>query len=87
MKKRHLYLIALVCLLLPVCISSVFSKQSTELKIDPLRLVSLKECRNIANSLGKELYPGWDFQKTPILFYRPMVPIKVRFKDGVELQR
>ena len=73
MQKRHLSLIALVCFVLLVCISSVFSKQSTELKIDPLLLVSLKECRNIANSLGKELYPGWDFQKTPILFYRPNV--------------
>ena len=56
-----------------VCVSSAFPRQSTELKIDPLLLVSLKECRNIASHLGKELYPGWDFQKTPILFYRPNV--------------
>lgn len=73
MKKRHLCLIPPACFLLLTCISSAFSEQSTELKIDPLLLVSLKECRNIANSLGKELYPGWDFQKTPILFYRPNV--------------
>ena len=36
-------------------------------------LVSLKECRNITNNLGNELFPGWDFQKTPVLFYRPNV--------------
>jgi hypothetical protein len=72
-RKRHLSLIRLVCLLPFICISSAFSEQSTELKIDPMLLVSLKECRNIANSLGRDLYPGWDFQKTPILFYRPNV--------------
>ncbi len=73
MKKRCLSRIPLVGILLLVFISSAFSQQPTELKIDPLLLVSLKECRNIANSLGKELYPGWDFQKTPILFYRPNI--------------
>src|SRR5437763_4551796 len=50
-----------------------FSQRATELRVDPLLLVSLKECRNITKSLGKELFPDWDFQKTPILFYRPNV--------------
>lgn len=49
------------------------SEESMELKIDPLLLVSLKECRNIMKSLGEEIFPGWDFQKTPVLFYRPQV--------------
>ena len=73
MRKRHRSIIPPVCLLLLILVSSAFSEQFTELKIDPLLLVSLKECRNIASSLGKELYPGWDFQKTLILFYRPNV--------------
>ncbi len=73
MKKKHRSLIPLVCFLLLICISTAFSEQFTELRIDPLLLVSLKECRNITSSLGRELYPGWDFQKTPILFYRPNV--------------
>jgi hypothetical protein len=49
------------------------SQASSELRIDPLLLVSLKECRNITNNLGNGLFPGWDFQKTPVLFYRPNV--------------
>ncbi|MEK6565984.1 MAG: hypothetical protein AABZ41_04680, partial [Bacteroidota bacterium] len=49
------------------------SQVSSELRIDPMLLVSLKECRNIANNLGSGLFPGWDFQKTPVLFYRPNV--------------
>jgi hypothetical protein len=50
-----------------------FSQRATELRVDPLLLVSLKECRNITKTLGKELFPGWDFQQTPVLFYRPNV--------------
>ena len=52
---------------------TAFSQQASELKLDPLLLVSLKESRNIAKTLGDELYPGWDFSKTPVLFYRPKV--------------
>jgi hypothetical protein len=51
----------------------VYPQVSSKLRIDPLLLVSLKECRNITNNLGNELFPGWDFQKTPVLFYRPNV--------------
>ena len=43
------------------------------LKIDPLMLVSLKECRNIMAQLDSEIFPGWDFHGTPVLFYRPKV--------------
>ncbi|MBF8247906.1 MAG: hypothetical protein HW374_706 [Bacteroidetes bacterium] len=49
------------------------SQVSSELRIDPLLLVSLKECRNITNNLRNGLFPGWDFRKTPVLFYRPNV--------------
>lgn len=49
------------------------SQPAGDLKIDPLLLVSLKECRSIAKSLGSGLYPGWNFAKTPVLFYRPKV--------------
>ncbi|MBX7170844.1 MAG: hypothetical protein K1X72_07800 [Pyrinomonadaceae bacterium] len=47
--------------------------QNTELKIDPMMLISVKECRNITKSLGGKLYPDWHFEQTPILFYRPGV--------------
>lgn len=45
----------------------------SELKIDPMMFVSLKECRNITKNLGAKLYSGWQFDKTPVLFYRPGV--------------
>lgn len=49
------------------------AQTSSEIKIDPLLLVSLKECRHITRELGNSLFPGWEFQNTPILFYRPGV--------------
>lgn len=49
------------------------AQQPTELKIDPLMFVSLKECRSITKHIGTDLFPGWQFEKTPILFYRPSV--------------
>lgn len=52
---------------------TAIAQSNAELKIDPLLLVSLKECRNITKTLGMELYPGWDFPSTPVLFYRPNV--------------
>lgn len=72
MKKRHQTLVVLSVLILFFAMTA-FAQQTTELKIDPLLLISLKECRNITKSLGNELYPHWDFQKTPVLFYRPNV--------------
>lgn len=51
----------------------VSAQSLSELRIDPLILVTLKECRNIMSNLGKEIFPGWDFQKIPVLFYRPNV--------------
>lgn len=71
MKKECLALFVAICLLLAEI--SVFSESINELKIDPLLLVTLKECRNITQKLGEQLYPGWDFQRTPILFYKPKV--------------
>lgn len=60
-------------LLLAFTAEASYSQSVNELRIDPMMLVSLKECRNITKSLGPQFFPGWDFQKTPILFYRPNV--------------
>ena len=72
MKKMNDALTALTVLILFIA-PKVSSQQPTELRIDPLLLVSYKECRNITKSLSKELYPSWDLQNTPVLFYRPNV--------------
>jgi hypothetical protein len=53
--------------------NAVFSQDTDELRIDPLLLVSLKECQNITKTVGDEFYPGWKFQETPVLFYKPNV--------------
>jgi hypothetical protein len=53
--------------------SDCFAQNDKELRIDPSMMIALKECRHITNSLGDELFPGWDFKKTPVLFYRPNV--------------
>lgn len=50
-----------------------FSQPPTELKVDPLLLVSLKECRNIMKVCGPNIFPEWNFQKTAVLFYKPNV--------------
>jgi len=68
MKNKFLTLILVL-----VCLIATHAQNSAELRIDPLLLVSLKECRNVTNNLGDALFPGWDFQKTPVLFYRPNV--------------
>jgi hypothetical protein len=73
MRKRRLVSILPTCMFLLLCASPAFSKDDSELRIDPLLFVSLKECRNITGTLGNELFPGWDFRKTPVLFYRPNV--------------
>ncbi len=63
----------LTLILVIVYVVDTHAQNSAELRIDPLLLVALKECRNITNNLGNGLFPGWDFQKTPVLFYRPNV--------------
>ncbi len=72
MKRGCSNLAALAVVLLWIT-ALAFSQKETALKIDPLLLVSLNECRNILGRAGKELYPGWDFQKIPVLLYRPKV--------------
>ena len=72
MKKGYFSLSAVAALILLIA-GIAFSQKVTELKIDPLLLVSLNECRSITKSLGKEIYPGWDFEKIPVLLYRPKV--------------
>lgn len=70
MRKSYLSLPALTLLVL-FGTSISFAQSVTELKIDPLLLVSLKECQNVMKSLGDEIFPGWDFANTPVLFYKP----------------
>jgi hypothetical protein len=53
--------------------SFLLAQEKTSLKIDPLMFVALKESRNIAQQLGSSIYPGWQFSKTPVLFYKPKV--------------
>jgi hypothetical protein len=72
MRKSPLAFLGLVAAVFLVA-GAGLSQQVTELRLDPLLLVSLKEARNITRTLGDELFPGWDFQKTPVLFYRPKV--------------
>lgn len=71
--KRNQVFALMACLALVLTGSTAAAQSTAELKIDPMLLVRLKECRNITKILGKELYPGWDFQSTPVLFYRPNV--------------
>lgn len=72
MKKKCLALLVFG-LLSQFSATSAFAQQRNDLRIDPLLLISLKECRHITQTLGSKLFPGWEFQKTPILFYRPNV--------------
>ncbi len=72
MKKGYFSLSVIAALLLLIA-GETFPQKVTELKIDPLSLVSLNECRSITKSLGKKIYPGWDFGETPVLLYRPKV--------------
>lgn len=60
-------------LLIAFVADASYSQSVNELRIDPMLLVSLKECRNITKTMGPQLFPGWDFRKTPILLYRPKV--------------
>ncbi|NJD21520.1 MAG: hypothetical protein FIA82_02455 [Melioribacter sp.] len=72
MKKKFLVSTTFAMLMFLVTVP-IHGQQTSELRIDPLLIVSLKECRNISNDLSNELFPGWNFQKTPVLFYRPNV--------------
>lgn len=72
MKKRSSFRLAWAWLF--VLATTIGNSQGrTELRIDPLLLVSLKECRNISQSLGNKLFPGWDVRTLPVLFYKPDV--------------
>ncbi len=66
----NLFIITIISLLIA---NKVFVQTVDELKINPLQFISLKEVRNITNTLGNELFPGYDFTKMPSLFYRPKV--------------
>lgn len=62
-----------VMLLMVATTLRVSSQQSNELRIDPLLLVSLKECRNISANLADKLFTGWEFRRTAVLLYKPNV--------------
>jgi len=73
MKRFPIYAFVSTLMVLMQSIPSILAQTSSDLRIDPLMMVSLKECRHITKSLGNELFRGWDFEKTPVLFYRPNV--------------
>ncbi len=70
---RSFFKIILLTTVILLYTNILIAQSSTELKLDPVLLVSLKECRNIMNNIGKDIFPGWDFRKIPFLFYRPNV--------------
>lgn len=71
---RNIYSKAFCIIIITLVAARVgYAQNTSQLKIDPLMLVSLKECRNIMQNIGNDLYPDWDFQSTPILFYKPNV--------------
>lgn len=71
--KRILLLIVVIITVTLTGTQSLLSQQTEELRLDPLLLVSLKECRNITTALGDKLFTGWDFRKIPVLLYKPNV--------------
>src|SRR5450759_5181034 len=38
-----------------------------DLRIDPMLLVSVKEYRNILETIGPQIYPGWQWNTIPLL--------------------
>lgn len=72
MRRNNLILMITAALLVSIP-RVIFSQDVNQLKINPLLLVSLKECQNITGILDDELYPDWNFQATPILFYKPNI--------------
>ena len=44
-----------------------------DLRIDPMLLVSVKEYRHILETIGRHIYPGWQWNTIPLLLYRPRV--------------
>lgn len=73
MMKRILSLIFVTITVSLTGTQSPLSQQTDELRLDPLLLVSLKECRNITSVLGDKLFAGWDFGTIPVLLYKPNV--------------
>lgn len=45
----------------------------SDLRIDPMLLVSVKEYRNVLETIGSQIYPGWRWNTVPLLLYRPNV--------------
>ncbi len=67
--KRTLTAIAAVLSLL----SPAFGRTESKIKIDPALFVYLEECRTIMEAAGSKIWTGWEFARTPVLFYRPRV--------------
>jgi hypothetical protein len=76
MRRRVCWLFPLVLsLLVPPVLAGQARQQEPvrELRIDPMLLVSVKEYRNILETIGPQIYPGWKWNTVPILLYRPRV--------------
>lgn len=71
--SRRCSMLAILTVAAVVLVAGNAYAQTAELRLDPLLLVSLKECRNIGRNLPGGLFPGWDFERTPVLFYKPNV--------------
>jgi hypothetical protein len=69
LKTRTLIAAAIILSLM----TPAFCQTESRVKIDPALFVYLKECRAVIRAVGNDIWRGWEFSKTPILFYRPHV--------------
>lgn len=76
MRQRFFWLAPFAMgLLLPPSLQGQARPQESvrELRIDPMLLVSVKEYRNVLETIGAQIYPGWKWNTVPLLLYRPNV--------------
>lgn len=70
---KHHFRILVVFFVLLLSPTPLRAQETSELRLDPALFISLKQCRLITKALGEQLFTGWDFAATPVLFYRPDV--------------
>jgi hypothetical protein len=73
LKKKSILKTFIICAVIFTTYTGAISQNTDNLKLDPELLVLLKQCNSIISTMGDAIYPGWDFQNTPILFYKPNV--------------
>src|SRR5688572_16503211 len=72
--KLRLVVLAVAFACGAVCARAAYAQEPVrELRVDPLLLVSVKEYRHILESIGRDIYPGWEWNTIPVLLYRPRV--------------